>query len=279
MNRRLLLFLILALIAGILMVQRRRVEPVATAGNRVIAVVTRPIEWVVVGIRDRARGVTRAVTDLFGVRADNAALREEVATLRRALREREEARLENERLRQLLELPTPPDMRELPAHVIGSNPTNWFRTLRIDRGERDGVRVDSAVIAEGGVVGHVVEITPRRATVLLLLDANSRVAAVLQDERAQGLIEGQHAAELRLTYVDRRTHLEPGLAVLTSGMGGVYPKGLLVGYITDVATQEQELFHIASVRPSVDFARLEHVVVLLPADEPAASDLADVAAS
>lgn len=279
MNRRLLLFLVLALAAGLLVLQRRRTDPAARHGNRAIAAVMRPFEWVIVGARDGVRGLGRSVGEVFTLHAMNDALQEEVAALRQEVLEREEDRLENARLRRLLDLPAPTQMRQLPAHVVGSDPTNWFRTIRIDKGGTDGVQVESPVIADGGVVGHVIEVTPRRATVLLLLDTNCRIAAILQEEREQGLVEGQHAATLRMTYIDRRTAVEPGSAVLTSGMGGVYPKGLLIGHVESVQVQQHDLFQIASVRPSVDFARLEHVMVLLPPPEEPAADVPDAAAS
>ena len=279
LNRRFALFLVLMLIAGVLSYQRRRVAPVDRFATRVIDVVARPVEWVAVGVRDRATGATHFVTHLFQLRRENLVLRRQVSDLERALREREEDRLENERLRRLLALPELGGLRELPAHVIGSDPTNWFRTVRIDRGLVDGVNVDSPVIADGGVVGHVIEATAHRARVLLLVDSNCRVAAILRESRGQGLIEGRNAAALHMTYVDSLTEVQPGEAVVTSGMGGIYPKGLLIGRVTNVRRQENEIFLITAVAPSVDFARLENVIVLLPQDAiPATTDDA-VAAS
>ena len=263
LNRRFFLFVTLAVASGLLLAARRPMHPVGRAAQRTLDRVTYPVEVVVAGVRDTGLGAWRWGEGLFAVRQENAALRARLVDLERALREREEDRLENERLRRLLALPAPIERLELPAHVIGSDPTNWFRTIRIDRGLKDGVRVESPVIADGGVVGHVIEVTPQRATVLLLLDANCRVAALLQDTREQGLIEGRHATDLRLTYVDRRTPLGTGETVVTSGMGGIYPKGLVIGRVARVERPESEIFLIASIEPAVDFTRLEDVIVLL----------------
>ncbi len=262
-NRRTVLFLTLALAAALLLAARQPMTPVGSLAQRTLDHITYPVEFVVAAVRDRGLGAWRWGEGLIVARRENNQLRAHVVDLERALREREEDRLENERLRRLLALPAPIERVELAAHVIGSDPTNWFRTIRIDRGQRAGVRVESPVIAAGGVVGHVIEVTPRRATVLLLLDANCRVAALLQDTREQGLIEGQHASDLRLTYVDWRTPLAPGATVVTSGMGGIYPKGLVLGRIRHVQRPESELFLMASVAPAVDFTRLEDVIVLL----------------
>lgn len=275
LNRRLALFLLLLFAAGVLGLQRSRVQPADHWVHGVLNEVLRPLEWGVVGVHDRIAAAWQWSVGLFTRNRENEELRGRVADLERALLAREEDRLENERLRRLLALPPVADVRALPAHVIGSDPTNWFRTIRIDRGLQDGVRLDAPVVADGGVVGHVIEVTPRRATVLLLLDSNSRVAAILEDSREQGLVEGRHAADLRMTYVDHRTTVRTGEAVITSGMGGLYPKGLLLGYVDGVKRVENEIFLIMSVRPSVDFARLEDVVVLLSPEATAADgDLA-----
>lgn len=268
-TRRLLLtFAILALTAGLLLVAREPVRPAGSTAHRAIGRATQPVEAVLAGVRDRGIGVWRWAENLFVLRHDNDRLRLRVSELERVLREREEERIENERLRRLLALPAPILRLELAARVVGSDPTNWFRTIRINRGHVDGVGMDSPVIADGGVVGHVIEVLPRRATVLLLLDANCRVAALLQDSREQGLIEGRHARDLRLTYVDRRTALASGHTVLTSGMGGIYPKGLVIGRVTRVERPENALFLMASVKPAVDFTRLENVLVLVaPPDD------------
>ena len=199
-------------------------------------------------------GIRGGVTSISGgLEEENRMLREIVDELRRERIELIEARLENERLRSLIgfkrEMPKP----ILPAQVVGNDLTGLFQTLLIDRGRSDGIEEGMAVLSVQGVVGQVMESSTHFARVLLLTDPNSDVAAMVQESRARGIVEGrgQHACILK--YVHRSETINQGDAVVSSGLDGVYPKGALLGIVSRVRKNASELFQDVEIDPSVDF--------------------------
>lgn len=149
--------------------------------------------------------------------------------------------------------------------VVGSDPNPYLRNITINVGSRQGVRVGMPVVSGGAaLVGRIVEVGPRSSKVQLLTDANSAVACLLQSTRATGLVVGQPDGSLRMDYVAQQDDAEVAVGdiVLTSGLGGVLPKGLVVGQVAEVASADYELFEPILVRPAVDFLRLELVLVL-----------------
>lgn len=149
--------------------------------------------------------------------------------------------------------------------VVGADPNPYLRNITINVGTRQGVAVGMPVVSSGAaLVGRVVEADPRSAKVQLIIDANSAVAALLQNSRATGLIVGQPDGSLRMDYVTQGEDeiVAVGDIVLTSGLGGVMPKGLVIGQVADVERADYQLFEPIIVRPAVDFSRLEVVLVL-----------------
>jgi len=134
----------------------------------------------------------------------------------------------------------------------------------VDRGTRDGVRRNAPVVTSDGVVGRVIEVTPTTARVLLVADSRSAVGVVVQRIRDLGVVEGRNERVLHLKYLSRTSDVQPGDVVVTSGQGGVFPKGLAVGRITRVVREEGELLLEAEVEPAAALDRLEEVLILLP---------------
>lgn len=199
---------------------------------------------------------------LVDVRADNETLRERIAILEGENLQYREALIESEHLDRIgqmrSELATP--MR--PALVVGQDISPWFRSLLLDRGQRDRVRSGMPVIVEQGLVGLVTASTPNASRTMLLLDAQSAVDAIIQRSRARGIVRGGREG-LEFEFYVRGDDVAVGDAVMTSGFGGVYPKALRIGEVSAVYTDEDQLVHRAEVTPSVDFGRLEQVFVLL----------------
>ncbi len=193
---------------------------------------------------------------------DNRQLTEENRTLRAVLTQSDEVRLENERLRLLLDFKETQEIDTLPARVIAEDASSWFRTVTIDKGSVQGVVEGMSVVAAEGVVGRVVRSRPRFARVLLLTDASSAVASLLQDNRARGVCRGK-GEYLVFDFVLRQEEVTVGDRVVTSGMGGIFPKGLVVGNVKSVDRQEFGLFQVIEVAPTVDFSHLEEVLVML----------------
>src|SRR6185295_8603260 len=145
--------------------------------------------------------------------------------------------------------------------VIGRDATRLSRTILIGRGETDGVVRGAAVLAPQGVVGHVFQTSPHAARVLLVSDHNSGVDALVQRTRARGIVQGTVDAGCALKYVKRTEDVQVGDELVTSGLDGIFPKGLPIGAVTSVDKRGQGLFQHAEVAPRVEFDQLEEVLV------------------
>ncbi|MDW7674103.1 MAG: rod shape-determining protein MreC [Bacillota bacterium] len=199
---------------------------------------------------------------------ENERLKAELARLSEELNILEEARLENFRLRNLLEF------REslyesygeggVPAKVIGRSAGNWLQTITIDKGRNNGIQRNMAVVAPAGLVGRVISVTPNTAQVLLILDRDGAVGGMLQISRTPGVAEGMGdgTGRLQLVYLPHDTVSRPNQVVITSGLHGLFPKGLRIGYVTEMRLEPNGLLKYAIVQPFVDFDRLEEVIVL-----------------
>lgn len=206
--------------------------------------------------------------DLRRVRQENLRFHEEIQSLQRRLRTLEEQAHENWRLKTLLRLQEQEPSPSLVARVVGKDATNWFRSLVIDHGSHHGISRHMAVIAPEGLVGQVAEVTPRSARVQLITDPVSSVGVLLQSSRVTGLLVGTELRRLRIRYLPILAEVRPGEVVVTSGMGGVYPKGVLVGKVVAVDKRSGALFQEAVVEPSVDFSSLEGVMVIMGGRHP-----------
>lgn len=193
---------------------------------------------------------------------DNRRLTEENRSLHALLTQSDEVRLENQRLRLLLDFKETQEIDTLPARVIAEDASSWFRTIMIDKGSEHGVTEGMPVVVAEGVVGRVVRSSPRFARVLLITDASSAVASLLQENRARGVCRGQGDL-LIFDFVLRQEEVAVNDRVVTSGMGDVFPKGLVIGHIKSVDSEEYGLFQTIEVKPAVDFSHLEEVLVLL----------------
>ncbi|HEU5394399.1 MAG TPA: rod shape-determining protein MreC [Candidatus Methylomirabilis sp.] len=200
--------------------------------------------------------------DLRSVRAENLRLQEEAAALREEVRRLAEAGQESARLRRLLDLPESREFDLVTAQVIAKDTTNWFKTILINKGSGAAVRRNLPVIATEGLVGRVVEVMPGTAKVQLLTDPVSSVGALLQEQRVTGLVTGDRGQTATVKYLPLMAEVRVGDAVLTSGMGGIFPKGILIGTVTAIHRKSGALFQEAAIQPSVDFGRMEEVLVI-----------------
>jgi rod shape-determining protein MreC len=199
--------------------------------------------------------------------AENRALRERVRTLETELQQRSHRAQEAARLRELLGLQQAVPLDTVAAQVVGRDGVPWFRSLTLDKGEQDGVRLDAAVISATGVVGRVFAVGPHAARVQVLLDRDSGAAALVERSRVSGVVSGQVRAseqgteDLALKYVSERADVVVGDVVVTSGLDRIFPKGLVIGRVRFVG-EVTGLFREVRVEPSARFDRLEEVLVL-----------------
>jgi len=219
---------------------------------------------------------SRAVVDtweglegLWRARVEADALRARVQELERQAARLAETELENARLRQLLDFRQTLAGALLTARIIGHDATGLSRTITIDQGTAAGVTRGAAVLAPGGLVGQVFLTSPHAARVMLVTDHNSGVDAVVQRTRGRGIVEGTADGRCGLKFVKRTEDLQVGDLVLSSGLDGIFPRGLPIGRIAAVDKQGQGLFQYAQIEPAVDMDALEEVLVTLGPVAPA----------
>jgi rod shape-determining protein MreC len=174
-----------------------------------------------------------------------------------------EETIANERLQKLLQLRSSLNAPALAASVIGEDGSPWFKTVVIDRGSVDALREGMPVIANDGVVGQLVKVADGSSRVLLLTDHASGIAALVQRSRARGVVKGTGGGRCSLEFALQEEDVKVGDTVVTSGIGGIFPKGLPIGEVTMVKKGEYGIFQTVEIRPRVNISKLEEVLVIL----------------
>jgi rod shape-determining protein MreC len=174
-----------------------------------------------------------------------------------------EIRLSNLRLRGFLNFKKTETGEVIAAEVIGKDSSPWFKTVIIDKGLADGVERGMPVVVPEGIVGQVVNVSGRYSKVLLIIDINSAVDALVQRSRARGIIKGRSVGRCIFKYVLRKNDVKVGDTVVSSGLDGVYPKGLRIGHVTGIVRRSSGIFQEVTITPYVDFDKLEEVLVVL----------------
>ncbi|MFQ5850459.1 MAG: rod shape-determining protein MreC [Candidatus Binatia bacterium] len=173
-----------------------------------------------------------------------------------------EAEATNRRLQELLDLKTQVAGQSVTAAVIGNSASTWFQSLTINKGTKDGIRKGMAVISPVGIVGQLVTVAPRSSKVLLITDHNSGVDVIVQRSRARGIVSGSLGNAPVLKYVSRNDEIREGDRLVTSGLDGIFPKGLLVGTVGMVRKETSGLFQHVEVSLAVNPSRIEEVLVV-----------------
>jgi rod shape-determining protein MreC len=223
-----------------------------------VAGVQRASSWAIDGVT----GAWGRYVDLRRVRDDNARLERELAALRLQLQAQQALALRGTRLELLLGLQRAVPQRTLAADVIAGDASAWFRTVTINRGSRDGVRRDLAVIAPGGAVGRIVgDPTPHAARVQLLIDRNAGAGALVERSRAGGVVVGDGSAFV-MEFVSSISAVNPGDIVVTSGLDRIFAKGVVLGTVRQVE-RGAGVYRRIAIAPAVDFSALEEVLVVM----------------
>lgn len=173
-----------------------------------------------------------------------------------------EIELENERLRSLLGFQKKIKGDMIVAEVVAKDPSSWSKTIIVDKGFSHGVQKGMPVVIPDGIVGLVIEVSSNYSKILLMIDPNSAVDALVQKTRARGIVKGGEAGKCLFKYVLRKHDISAGDAVVSSGLDGVFPKGLRVGRISEIVKLTAGIFQEVAVTPYVDFETLEEVLIL-----------------
>ncbi len=212
----------------------------------------------------RIKTLWESYCDLRETKEENEVLKARLAQLQSEITSYREALIENRRLRQLLDIKRHQNDKTLLAHIVGCDIAPWRAVVTIDRGKKDGLLPDMPVLSQGGVIGRVIETSLSYSKVMLITDYQSRIAALVQRNRARGLLVGQGRKGCSLEYVEKGVDVEIGDTIITSGMDAVFPKGLLLGEVVSVkASDQSNLFQEIKVRPFSDVGKAEEVLILL----------------
>jgi rod shape-determining protein MreC len=266
MTRLLRLILVLVIVFLLLLVgslgsRYTRLRP----GGLVLEVVA-VFQEVVTGSAEAVESVWQGYFSLVRVARENEILRRERARLQARIGVLHEAELENGRLKRLLDFKEQSELPVIGGRVVAWDPRSWFKTVIIDRGAAEGLKPGMPVVTHEGVVGRLIEVAPHYAKVMLLVDYNSAIDALVQRSRVQGILAGRSTSTCLLKYVLKSDDLKSGDLLITSGQGGAFPKGLPLGYVIGVTRSPQGLFQDVTVAPAVNLDRLEEVLVILHED-------------
>lgn len=194
------------------------------------------------------------------LRRENEALRSEIRELKHELRETEEMKRELPRLQDLLRLKQKSGKGSLAARVIARDPSHWSQFIVINKGSRDGVSKNTVLIHPDGLVGKVAAGGLHSARAILLIDSESRAGAMNERTRDAGVVEGMGSFVLKMTYLDRASDIQVGDVIISSGLGGIYPKAIPIGKVILVGSEGNRLTPYALVKPFVSFSKLEEVL-------------------
>lgn len=274
LNKKAVLLAVAVLTVFLLAVSAARGKYSFPWSERVVTVVLAPVEYVMSKIGYGVRQAGSSTGEMLSVYGHNQALRAENEKLREEAINNTEIIAENARLKALLDYKrTALQFDMVTAAVVARDPSAWTSVIVINRGTSHGVAKDMAVVTGQGLVGSVVQAYGGTAKVQLVLDPRSAVGALVQrpESRVAGIVEGNAAKPLspRMVNLARDADVIKGDKIVTSGFGGIYPKGLAVGEVVDVVNEEGGLLKYAVLKPAVDFDRLEEVFVIVRSREPA----------
>ena len=225
--------------------------------------ITAPFQKIFVGTISTARDIWKNYFFLAETRQENLRLNQKIDLLEIENSRYQELLLTNQRLQQLLKFQENTEETFLPARVIGWDSSVLFKSIIIDKGENDGLKINMPVVNSKGVVGRTISVSPNYAQVLLVTDQNSAVDGLVQQSRCRGMLKGRGLSECSFDYVIKACDIETGDAIVTSGLGSVFPKGLYLGTVKKIKDSPDRLFKDVMVVSAVDCSKLEEILVIL----------------
>lgn len=222
-----------------------------------------PIENVINTTFSRIGDVWKRYIFLVNLEETNRELVMENEILSQKINDYQEIYLECMRLRMLMELRGETDYPTVAARVVGRKQSSLFETVLINKGSSDGISADLPVQTVYGILGRIIDVSWHVSKVLLLVDYNSNIDAVIQRNRARGILQGCGKEGCKLKYVRRTEDVKVGDIVITSGLAGVFPKGLILGTVESVKKEETGLFQEIRISPAADVTKIEEVLVVL----------------
>jgi rod shape-determining protein MreC len=217
------------------------------------------------GLQKQITSVRSGLKTLEELEKDNTSLQVENRELKATNKALRDVEHEVNRLRQALKYRERSQFKLVPAEIVTRDSSTWWRTVTINRGKEDGIEGDMPVVTDQGLVGKTTTVSNNISVVLLVSDENCRVAASVEGTREQGIVSGERVVGgltplLNLNFLTKQANLQPGQKAVTSGVGGVFPSGLLIGTVKSF--KMRELDGQAQLTPAVDMSQLEDVFVV-----------------
>lgn len=224
-----------------------------------------PIQNGLVMLKNKIEGNSDFFTDLTKLQEENKELKQKNSEQEQLLRELEIVKAENTTLKEYMNLTEKyADYKTIPAYIIGKDISNYSNTMVINVGEKDGIKKDMTVIADQGLVGHIISVDANTSKVEVIVDPASAVSCTISTNRENIMCRGilDSSSTLKAIYIPTDATLVPGENVETSGLGGIYQKGILIGTIQEVINTKNPLDRYAIIKTAVDFSTLETVLVI-----------------
>lgn len=237
---------------------RGRRDPVAG----IVLEIMRPLQLAVTAAVGAADHLWSSYIALVNVSQENEVLRRRIRDLEAQSVHATEIQLAQQRLDELLRFRSTFSGAAIAAQIIGRDPLPWSRTVTINKGEADGIGKNAAVLSQFGVVGQTIATSAHAARVLLLTDHNSGVDAIVQRSRARGVVKGVLDGGCIMKYLDREASVDVGDLVVTSGLDGIFPKGMMIGEVTEVTSGARGLLKEAKLHPRAPLDELEEVMIV-----------------
>lgn len=234
--------------------------------EKVVVDIAAPFQKLVYNAINATRNTWLKYFGLINARKENVRLKEQIISLKTETYRNQELLATYRRLLRLLQFTEGTDHAVMAAQVIGRDPSGLFQSVIINRGKGSGLSVNMPVINDSGIVGRIVSVSDNYSKVLLLIDQNSAVDCIIQRSRDNGIVKGLSSNACIIDYLLKTSEIEVEDIIVTSGIGGIFPKGIPIGRVTEIKDPPDEFFMDVKIEPFVDFARLEEVLVILMED-------------
>lgn len=261
-TRRLVVVVVILALVLLFLLPRQTQFLLQHLGRPVADVVSIPLEMMA-GVDRGVRNWWNKYIALQGIYDQNQHLHTRIEELEGELNQLREHALASQRLSALLDFQETSSLPTIAARVIGRSASNWYRGVVLNKGEDHGVAVEMGVVTPAGIVGHIVKVASSTSIALLITDPNVAVTGLVQRTRDEGIIQGTAQGFVRMKYIPPLASVKEGDAVVTSGLTGGFPRGILIGQVLQVGELEGDLFQTAQVAPVVDFGKLEEVLIIV----------------
>ena len=231
--------------------------------EKIVYTISRPLEFSFNIVTQQSSSFIKSYVDLRGAREESEQLRDENSKLSVQIQMLREVEKENERLQKLLNFVRKVNFKFVSGHVQSGDPSFLYRSIRLNRGDSDGVLPGMAVVAAEGAVGVVMRTLKSYSDVLLLNDPNSNLDVIVARNRRRGMLEGSSGQGMLFKYADRGSRVIVGDEIVTSGLTGPFPRGIVVGRVTRIRVEPDGVSQMIEVEPAVNFAEVSEALILL----------------